>query len=61
MANVAEAIVETLIAAKVRRIYGLVGDSLNALTDALRRSEQIEWIGVRQKRPRRSRPARTRT
>jgi len=47
MANVAEAIVETLIAAKVRRIYGLVGDSLNALTDALRRSEQIEWIGVR--------------
>jgi pyruvate dehydrogenase (quinone) len=47
MANVAQAIVETLIAAKVRRIYGLVGDSLNALTDALRRSEQIEWIGVR--------------
>ena len=47
MANVAEAIVETLIAAKVRRIYGLVGDSLNALTDALRRSGQIEWIGVR--------------
>ena len=47
MANVAEAIVETLIAAKVRRIYGVVGDSLNALTDALRRSEKIEWIGVR--------------
>ena len=47
MASVAQAIVETLVAAKVRRIYGLVGDSLNALTDALRRSEQIEWIGVR--------------
>ena len=47
MARVAEVIVETLIAANVRRIYGVVGDSLNALTEALRRSETIEWIGVR--------------
>jgi len=47
MASVAQAIVDTLIAAKVRRIYGVVGDSLNALTDALRRSQAIEWIGVR--------------
>jgi pyruvate dehydrogenase (quinone) len=47
MASVAETIVDTLIAAKVRRIYGVVGDSLNALTEALRRSKAIEWIGVR--------------
>src|SRR5450755_1781307 len=47
MASVAEVIVETLIAAGVRRIYGVVGDSLNALTDSLRKSGKIEWIGVR--------------
>jgi pyruvate dehydrogenase (quinone) len=47
MARVAEVIVKTLIAAKVRRIYGVVGDSLNALTEAVRKSEAIEWIGVR--------------
>jgi pyruvate dehydrogenase (quinone) len=47
MASVAEVIVETLIAAGVRRIYGVVGDSLNGLTDCLRKSGKIEWIGVR--------------
>ncbi len=47
MATVAEVIVETLIAAGVRRIYGVVGDSLNGLTESLRKSGQIEWIGVR--------------
>jgi pyruvate dehydrogenase (quinone) len=47
MARVAEVIVETLVAAGVRRIYGVVGDSLNGLTEALRKSETIEWIGVR--------------
>jgi pyruvate dehydrogenase (quinone) len=47
MASVAEVIVETLIAAGVRRIYGVVGDSLNGLTESLRKSGKIEWIGVR--------------
>src|SRR5450432_4225328 len=47
MASVAEVIVETLVNAGVRRIYGVVGDSLNALTDSLRKSGKIEWIGVR--------------
>ena len=36
-----------LEAAGVRRIYGNVGDSLNALTDAVRRSGRIEWLHVR--------------
>ena len=36
MANVADRIVETLEAANVRRIYGLVGDSLNGITESLR-------------------------
>src|SRR5688572_26806640 len=39
--------VQTLATAGVRRIYGVVGDSLNALTESLRRQERIEWIGVR--------------
>jgi hypothetical protein len=30
----------------VKQIFGLIGDSLNPLADAIRRS-QIEWIGVR--------------
>jgi thiamine pyrophosphate-dependent acetolactate synthase large subunit-like protein len=47
MARVAEVMVDTLVAAGVRRIYGIVGDSLNAFTDSLRKSGRIEWISVR--------------
>ena len=47
MANVADRIVEILEAANVRRIYGLVGDSLNGITESLRVHEKIEWIAVR--------------
>jgi pyruvate dehydrogenase (quinone) len=45
--TVADQFVETLAAAGVKRIYGIVGDSLNGLTDALRRHGGIEWIHVR--------------
>ena len=45
--KVAEIIVETLVAAGVKRIYGVVGDSLNGLLEEIRKSKQIEWIGVR--------------
>jgi pyruvate dehydrogenase (quinone) len=41
--NVAEQLVETLQAAGVRRIYGLVGDSLNPVVDAIRQSD-IDWV-----------------
>ena len=47
MANVAEKLVEMLIQAGVKRIYGVVGDSLNSITDAVRRSKKIEWVNVR--------------
>src|ERR1700730_10961259 len=47
MANVADRIVETLEAANVRRIFGLVGDSLNGITESLRVRDKIEWIAVR--------------
>ncbi|MFI0472561.1 thiamine pyrophosphate-dependent enzyme [Halomonas sp. HMF6819] len=45
-ANVAEILVNTLQNAGAKRCYGVVGDSLNHFTDALRTSE-IEWVGVR--------------
>ncbi|HKC04074.1 MAG TPA: ubiquinone-dependent pyruvate dehydrogenase [Sphingomicrobium sp.] len=45
--SVAEQLVATLVAAGVRRIYGIAGDSLNAITDAVRRDQTIEWIHVR--------------
>src|ERR1700747_924309 len=47
MTNVAEQFAETLAAAGVKRIYGIVGDSLNGLTDSIRRQGKIEWLHVR--------------
>jgi pyruvate dehydrogenase (quinone) len=44
---VADQFVEILAAAGVKRIYGIVGDSLNGLTDAIRRHGKIEWVHVR--------------
>jgi pyruvate dehydrogenase (quinone) len=44
--TVSDQLVEVLIEAGVRRIYGIVGDSLNSLTDAIRRSGDIQWIHV---------------
>src|SRR6218665_2743918 len=45
--NVADLIVETLDRAGVERIYGVVGDSLNGLTEALRQTGTIDWVHVR--------------
>jgi pyruvate dehydrogenase (quinone) len=45
--TVGQVLVDTLIAAGVQRIFGLPGDSLNAVTDAIRKTEGIEWIHVR--------------
>ena len=45
--TVADQFVATLRAAGVRRVYGIAGDSLNALTDAIRRVEGIDWVHVR--------------
>lgn len=44
--KVADIIVETLQQAGVKRCYGIAGDTLNHITDAVRRSE-IEWIHMR--------------
>jgi pyruvate dehydrogenase (quinone) len=45
--TVADQFAEILAAAGVKRIYGIVGDSLNGLTDSLRRQGEIEWVHVR--------------
>jgi pyruvate dehydrogenase (quinone) len=47
MKTVADQFARTLAAAGVKRIYGIVGDSLNGLTDAIRRQGKIEWVHVR--------------
>jgi pyruvate dehydrogenase (quinone) len=47
MKTVADQFAETLAAAGVKRIYGIVGDSLNGLTDSIRRQGTIAWIHVR--------------
>src|SRR6201996_3217322 len=44
--TVADILVDALQGIGVRHIFGLIGDSLNPLADAVRRSK-IEWIGVR--------------
>ena len=43
----ADLIVETLHAAGIKRIYGVAGDSLNGITDSLRRDKTIEWVHMR--------------
>ncbi|MEU1515926.1 pyruvate dehydrogenase [Streptomyces sp. NPDC005811] len=45
--NVAEQFVDILARAGVRRLYGVVGDSLNPVVDAVRRNSAVEWVQVR--------------
>ena len=45
--KVADLLVEVLVEAGVPRIYGVSGDSLNGITDSIRRRGDIEWVGVR--------------
>src|SRR4051812_23348663 len=43
----ADLLVDTLATAGVERMYGVSGDSLNGITDSIRRQEQIRWVHVR--------------
>ena len=45
--KVSEVFVATMAEAGVKRVYGVTGDSLNGITDAIRRNKQIEWMHVR--------------
>src|SRR3954462_14427783 len=45
--TVAELVTDILYATGVKRIYGVVGDSLNGITESLRRRGNIDWVHVR--------------
>ncbi len=45
--NIADLVVAAIKQAGVKRVYGLAGDSLNALTESIRKDKDIEWIHVR--------------
>lgn len=45
--TVADMLIRSLADLGVRTAWGVVGDALNPITDAIRRSDGIEWIGVR--------------
>ena len=47
MSTVADQFAEIRAMSGVKRIFGVVGDSLNGITDSIRRQRKIEWIHVR--------------
>ncbi|WP_244929171.1 thiamine pyrophosphate-dependent enzyme [Nocardioides sp. W7] len=47
MTTVAELLIESLAEHGVTQVWGVVGDALNPVTDAIRREDRIEWMGVR--------------
>ena len=47
MRTTADYLAEALKEAGVKRVYGVVGDSLNGFTDSLRRMDAIEWVHMR--------------
>jgi len=61
MSTVAESLVKTLAAAGVKRIYGIVGDSLNGIIDEIRRQKTIDWVQFAMRKWRRSPRAPMRT
>ena len=40
-------LVDTVVATGVKRVYGLVGDSLNGVTDSIRPRKDLQWLSVR--------------
>lgn len=47
MTTIADLIITALAEHGVRQVWGVVGDALNPVTDAIRQEDRIEWIGVR--------------
>ncbi|HEV2317835.1 MAG TPA: ubiquinone-dependent pyruvate dehydrogenase [Thermoplasmata archaeon] len=47
MTRVADTLVATLASAGVRQVFGVAGDSLNGVTDAIRGRRDIAWVHVR--------------
>lgn len=46
-ARIADIIVDTLVSIGVKHIYGVPGDSLNGITDAIRTHRAIDWVHMR--------------
>lgn len=46
-AKIAKIIVDTLESVGVKRVYGVPGDSLNGITDAIRTHKSVEWVHTR--------------
>ena len=44
--RVADVLVDTVVAPGVKRVYGLVGDSLNGVTDSIRPRKDLQWVAV---------------
>ena len=51
MKTVAEHLVEVLVVAGIRRIYGMVGDSLNSIVEAVHHSKRIKWYTFDMRKP----------
>ena len=45
--NISDQLVETLVAAGIKRIYAVTGDSLNHVNEAVHRNGKIKWVHVR--------------
>jgi pyruvate dehydrogenase (quinone) len=46
-ATLAEQLIEVLGQAGVERVYGVAGESLNPVVDAIRRADDIDWVHAR--------------
>jgi pyruvate dehydrogenase (quinone) len=47
VATVAELLIDAVAEYGVTHVWGVVGDALNPVTDAIRREDRVEWMGVR--------------
>ena len=45
--TIADLLVAAIKQAGVKRVYGIAGDSLNALTESIRKDRDIDWVHVR--------------
>ncbi len=45
--TVCESILDVIASADVKQVFGIVGDAINPLVDAIRRDDRMEWIHVR--------------
>ena len=45
--SVAQVVIDSLAQLGVTHVFGVVGDALNPLTDAIRRDDRLTWVGCR--------------